>query len=56
MKVISTVLVSKFQGNCVPVKVRLSPPSKFNEVMGVIELTVQVIVSGVRDRLLLTVP
>lgn len=54
VNVISTVLDSKFQGICKPVKVRLSPPSRFKSVVGVTELIEQVIVSAVKAALLFT--
>lgn len=52
----STVLDSRFHGNCKPVNVRLSPPSKFNSVVGVTELIEQVIVSAVKAALIFTEP
>ena len=56
LNLMSTTLVWRFQGNCVPEMVRLSPPNKFKSVVGTTEEMVQVIVSAVSDALLLTKP
>jgi hypothetical protein len=56
VNLMSTVLLAKSHGNCVPDRVKLSPPSKLSYVVGTTEVTVQVIVVAVRFTLLLTRP
>ena len=56
VNLISMVLLSKFHGNCVPERVKLSPPSKLSYVVGTTEDAVQVIVLAVKLTLLLTRP
>lgn len=52
----NTTLRLRSQGNWVPEIVKLSPPRRFNWVVGTTALTVQVIVSLTRSALLFTKP